>query len=130
MAPEVVIFLGRLLRTGKLDFTRTIAVGGSEIESPQYARVKVGAQLSSILNGQLLPAQHNVRIINGNPLVGEKASLDDFLGAHVTEITAIPEVMTYTKCWVGFVRASTASQRAAATSHGWAERSTIRSIAA
>ena len=91
MAPEVVIFLGRLLRTGKLDFTRTIAVGGSEIESPQYARVKVGAQLSSILNGQLLPAQHNMRIINGNPLVGEKASLDDFLGAHVTEITTIPE---------------------------------------
>ena len=54
MAPEAVIFLGRLLRTGKLDFTRTIAVGGSEIEAPQYARVKVGAKLSSILEGQLV----------------------------------------------------------------------------
>ena len=65
MAPEAVIFLGRLLRTGKLDFTRTIAVGGSEIEAPQYARVKVG--------------------------VGQKATMDDFLGAQVTEVTVIPE---------------------------------------
>ena len=91
MAPEAVIFLGRLLRTGKLDFTRTIAVGGSEIEAPQYARVKVGAKLSSILEGQLLPAEHHVRIINGNPLVGQKATMDDFLGAQVTEVTVIPE---------------------------------------
>ena len=91
MAPEVVIFLGRLLRTGKLDFTRTIAVGGSEIEAPQYVRVKVGAKLSSILEGQLLPAEHHVRIINGNPLVGQKATMDDFLGAQVTEVTVIPE---------------------------------------
>lgn len=91
LAPEEVIFLGRLMRTSKLDFTRRIAVGGSEIETPQYAEVKIGAKLATILDGQLLPESHHVRLINGNPLVGEKASIDDFLGLHVTEVTAIPE---------------------------------------
>ena len=32
-----------------------------------------------------------MRIINGNPLVGSKAHPTDFLGAHVTEVTVIPE---------------------------------------
>ena len=54
-------------------------------------KVKIGAKLSDILANNLKPVEHNVRIINGNPLVGEKASLNDFLGAHVTEVTAIPE---------------------------------------
>lgn len=91
MGAEEVIFLGRLMRTGKVDFNRTIAVAGSEIDKPRYAKVVVGQNLSEILQGQLKDSKHNVRIINGNPLVGEKASLQDFLGAHVTEVTALPE---------------------------------------
>ena len=91
LAPELVVVIGRLLRTGQVDFTRTIAVAGSEVITPQYVKVKIGAKLSDILANNLKPVEHNVRIINGNPLVGEKASLNDFLGAHVTEVTAIPE---------------------------------------
>lgn len=91
LAPELVIVLGRLLRTGQVDFTRTIAVAGSEVTAPHYTKVKIGAKLSDVLADQLKPADHNVRIINGNPLVGEKATTDDFLGAHYTEVCAIPE---------------------------------------
>lgn len=91
LSPELVIIIGRLLRTGQVDFTRTIAVAGSEVATPQYVKVKVGAKLSDVLAGNLKPADYNVRIINGNPLVGEKSSLEDFLGAHSTEVTAIPE---------------------------------------
>ena len=32
-----------------------------------------------------------MRLINGNPLTGERATLDDFVGAHTSELTAIPE---------------------------------------
>jgi len=38
MGPEEVIFVGRLLLTGKLDLTRTIALAGSEVKFPKCAR--------------------------------------------------------------------------------------------
>ena len=88
--PTSVIFFGRLFNKGKVDLTHTIAIAGSEINNPAYADVKVGQKLSSILEGKLKNNAH-VRIINGNPLVGRKSSTDDYLGAHVSEITAIPE---------------------------------------
>lgn len=91
LGAEEVLFVGRLMRTGKVDFSRTIAVAGSEVEKPRYAKVVVGQSLSDIVEGQLKDSQHNVRLINGNPLVGEKASQQDFLGAHITEVTALPE---------------------------------------
>ena len=34
---------------------------------------------------------HHVRLINGNPLTGRVCSVDDFVGGHTSEITAIPE---------------------------------------
>ena len=91
LAPEIVVVLGRLLRTGQIDFTRTIAVAGSEVTTPQYVKAKVGAKLSDVLANNIKPANHSVRIINGNPFVGEKATTEDFLAAHSTEITVIPE---------------------------------------
>ena len=89
LGAEEVLFLGRVLRTGKPDFSRIIAVAGSEVETPQYARVTVGQTIESIVEGQLKAADHNVRVIDGNPLVGRKAGT--FLGAHSTEVCAIPE---------------------------------------
>lgn len=88
--PTAVIFFGRLLLTGKVDLTRTVAVAGSEVKNPSYADVLVGTPLKAILDGQL-ESEQGMRIINGNPLTGVKASLDDFLGAHTSEVTVIPE---------------------------------------
>ena len=88
--PTAVIFFGRLLLTGKVDLTRTVAVAGSEVKNPSYADVLVGTPLKAILDGQL-ESKLGMRIINGNPLTGVKASLDDFLGAHTSEVTVIPE---------------------------------------
>lgn len=91
LGAEEVLFVGRLMRTQQVDFSRTIAVAGSEVAQPAYRKVIVGQSLSSILEGALKPADHHVRLINGNPLVGEKSEMTDFLGAHITEVTAIPE---------------------------------------
>lgn len=88
--PSAVIFFGRLFLEGKVDLRKKVAVAGSEVTEPAYADVLVGTPIKDILNGNLKKQDH-VRIINGNPLTGKKATLDDFLGAHVSEVTAIPE---------------------------------------
>ncbi len=90
MGAEEVIFVGRLALTGKVDLTRTIAVAGSEVKVPKYIKAVVGQPLAAILAGQL-DEQKSLRIINGNPMVGVKASKDGFLAAHATEVTVIPE---------------------------------------
>ena len=88
--PTAVIFFGRLFNTGKVNLTRTVAVAGSEISSPAYVDALVGTPLRAILDGQLKQSEHT-RIIQGNPLTGSLSSLDDYLGAHVSEVTAIHE---------------------------------------
>ena len=87
---EEVIFIGRLFNTGKIDFTRTIALVGSEVIKPAYVKIVLGSQLTNLLTDRLTPGKH-LRIINGNVLTGYITSSESFLGAHSTEITVIPE---------------------------------------
>ncbi|MDP2189710.1 MAG: Na(+)-translocating NADH-quinone reductase subunit A [Sphingobacteriaceae bacterium] len=87
--PCDVVIIGRLFLTGKLDMARVIAATGSEFEKPQYYKTIVGAQLSSVVNGNLKPGK--VRIITGNVLTGTQSSADGFLGFYDQQITAIPE---------------------------------------
>jgi Na+-transporting NADH:ubiquinone oxidoreductase subunit A len=89
---EEVIFIGRLFNKGKVDFTRTIALAGSEVKNPSYSKVVLGAQLENILKGRLEDKYEN-RIIDGNVLTGKKTTADGFLGAFSTEVTVIPEIM-------------------------------------
>ena len=88
--PTAVIFFGRLFRTGKVDLRRLVAVAGSEITKPEYAEVLVGQPIADLLEGRLA-AKNHVRIINGNPLTGRKATMDDFVGGHTSDITVVPE---------------------------------------
>jgi len=88
--PTVVLFIGRLLNTGRVDLTRTVALCGSEVTSPAYVDMLVGEELSTLLSNSY-DASHSVRIINGNVLTGKPTTKDGFLGAHTSEITVIPE---------------------------------------
>ena len=90
MGAEEVIFIGRLLETGKVNLSRTIAIAGSEVKEPKYVKMLIGQPLSAALAGQIDETE-SLRIINGNPMVGVKTSKDGFLAAHATEITVIPE---------------------------------------
>ncbi len=90
LGAEEVIMLGRLMRTGKVDFTRTIALAGSQVNEPKYVKTIIGTPMADLLKGEYA-AGNNVRIIDGNPLVGCKSSLEGFLGAHTTEVCIIPE---------------------------------------
>jgi Na+-transporting NADH:ubiquinone oxidoreductase subunit A len=88
--PTVVLFIGRLLNTGKVNLTRTVALCGSEVLKPAHADMLVGEELSTLLSNSY-DAAHSVRIINGNVLTGRQTTKDGFLGAHASEITIIPE---------------------------------------
>ncbi len=88
--PTVVLFIGRLFNTGKVDLKRTIALCGSEVNQPAYVDMLVGEELSTLLSNSY-DADKNVRIINGNVLTGKPTTKDGFLGAHTSEITVIPE---------------------------------------
>ena len=88
--PTVVLFIGRLFNTGKVDLRRTVALCGSEIKAPAYVDMLVGEELATLLSNSY-DADHHVRIINGNVLTGKPTTKDGFLGAHTSEITVIPE---------------------------------------
>lgn len=88
--PTVVIFIGRLLNSGKVDLRHKVALAGSEVLKPAYAEMVVGQELSTLLSNSY-NADHHVRIIDGNVLTGRPTTKDGYLGAHTTEITVIPE---------------------------------------
>ncbi|MBR1427709.1 MAG: Na(+)-translocating NADH-quinone reductase subunit A [Prevotella sp.] len=87
--PSAVIFFGRLFNTGKVNLLRTIAVVGSEVNDPSYADVLVGTRIGNLLEGRM--GKGHVRVINGNVLTGKPCGMNDYLGAHVSEITVIKE---------------------------------------
>ena len=88
--PSVVLFIGRLFNTGKVDLHRLVALCGSEVKQPAYVNMLVGEELSTLLSNSY-DADHSVRIINGNVLTGCPTTKDGYLGAHSSEVTVIPE---------------------------------------
>ena len=88
--PTVVLFIGRLFNTGRVDLRRRVALCGSEVKSPAYVDMLVGEELSTLLSNSY-DDSHPVRIINGNVLTGRPTTKDGYLGAHTSEITVIPE---------------------------------------
>ncbi|MCL1821870.1 MAG: Na(+)-translocating NADH-quinone reductase subunit A [Prolixibacteraceae bacterium] len=88
--PLDVVFIGRLFETGNVDFSRIVALTGSEVEKPRYYRTILGARLDSILDGKLKTGKKQ-RIISGNPLTGTQTEIDSYLGFYDSQITVIPE---------------------------------------
>lgn len=89
LGAEEVIFVGRLMTTGKVDLTRVIALAGSEVNEPKYYKVMVGQQLTTLLQGNA--RLDGSRVINGNVMTGFKTTPEAYLGAHATEVNVIPE---------------------------------------
>lgn len=88
--PQGLLFIGKLFTTGKLDFSKIIALTGSEVESPRYFKSIHGTNLEKIISGTTKKAG-NERVITGNVLTGSKVAPDNFLGFFDTQVTIIPE---------------------------------------
>ena len=79
LGAEEVIFVGRLMKNGTVDFTRTIALAGSEVTAPKYYKMLVGQKLTTLVEGNV--KMEGSRIINGNVMTGIKTTADGFLAA-------------------------------------------------
>lgn len=89
--PQDLLFIGRLFETGKPDFSKTVALAGSEVANPRYFRTILGAKLSSVLENNLTKSSKKQRIISGNILTGDKVNSDNYLGFFDSQVTVIPE---------------------------------------
>jgi Na+-transporting NADH:ubiquinone oxidoreductase subunit A len=88
--PQDLLFIGRLFETGKVDFTKIIALTGSEVVQPRYLRTVLGAKLSVLLEGNLKTGKKQ-RVISGNPLTGTRVLPQNYLCFYDSQITVIPE---------------------------------------
>ena len=88
--PQDVLFIGRLFETGHVDFTKIIALTGSEVVKPRYLKTKLGTGLCPLLAGNL-KEEGKQRVISGNALTGQKVICDNYLGFYDSQVTVIPE---------------------------------------
>jgi len=81
--------IGRSLKEGKFRAERTVALVGSEVEAPQFYTTMIGAQMKSVVEGQLKGA--NNRIVSGDPLTGAAVDTEGHLGFYSHQVTVLPE---------------------------------------
>lgn len=89
VTPQDLVIVGELLLTGKFNATRTIALTGSQFETPSYVTALAGATIETIVAKNV--KNDNARIISGNVLSGRQVEEDGFLGFYDNQITAIQE---------------------------------------
>lgn len=86
-----VAMMGRFLRTGKADFTKTYALVGPEVKAPKYVSAVVGTRMAELVEGQLDNSK-KLRVINGNVLTGKPVCMENgFATPVVNEISVIAE---------------------------------------
>jgi Na+-transporting NADH:ubiquinone oxidoreductase subunit A len=116
LAADDVAIIGKLFNTGKYDASRTIALAGSEVKSPSYYKVKIGANINDIVSGKL--ASDNVRIIAGDILTGKKVELSSALSFYANMVSVVPEGNQYRMFgWMPFAGANIHSMQR--TSFSW-----------
>ncbi|MDR2497966.1 MAG: Na(+)-translocating NADH-quinone reductase subunit A [Tannerellaceae bacterium] len=91
VSPDNLITIGALFNKGIADFSRLIAITGSETTERGYIRTIAGCTIRSLVEGKVMEGTSKVRIISGNVLTGLSVSKDDYLLASDNQITAIPE---------------------------------------
>jgi len=87
--PQDIAIIGKLFESGTYDASKIVAITGSEIKNPKYARTLIGASLTSLIKDNV--NEGNNRYISGNALTGTGISKNGFLGYYHSQITVIPE---------------------------------------
>lgn len=84
--------IGKLIETGEIDYSATVALTGPCVKNPHLIETTIGAKLSSLLNNQISTESGKTRIISGNVLTGWRADLKEgFLRYPYRQITVIEE---------------------------------------
>lgn len=83
--------IGQLMSEGRVDYSVTIAVTGSEVEKPQVIRTLPGTPLAALVKDNIKDDRRNHRVISGNVLTGTPEGIDGYLRYPYRQITVIPE---------------------------------------
>lgn len=86
-----VVGIGHLLLHGKYHIERVVSIAGPGVIPSQsgYFRLRRGFPIGALVAGRITKGE--MRLISGDPLMGKKVSVDDFLGFCHTAFTVIPE---------------------------------------
>ena len=95
--PALLAAIGRLLRTGKLDLTRKVAVTGPAATHLGYVTCLPGTPVEQIAH--ILP---DVRVIGGDALTGENIGKNGYLGFFQNQLTLLRE--GYEREWFGWAK--------------------------
>ena len=89
---QEVIAIGHLVLTGELMTDKVISLAGPIVKNPRYLKVKRGANLSDIVEGEIKEG-FNPRVISGSVFNGRKSDQGpfDFLGNYANQISIIEE---------------------------------------
>lgn len=88
-----LLVMGRLMTTGEADYSRIVAVTGSEATKHGYTTVIPGCQLANTIS-ETIPSspQRHLRLINGDVYTGKKIdTARPFASWDVDQTTLIPE---------------------------------------
>lgn len=89
LSPWSVAAIGHLFLARKVDLSKRIAVGGSELKETGYVDIISGCHISQMLSG--LFSNSNIRLISGSVLTGTNISENGFLRFYDEKISAIKE---------------------------------------
>ncbi len=87
--PQEIVSIGKLFSEGIHDFSRIVALTGSEVGKTGYVKTYLGASVSTMLKQNV--ESDNVRVISGNVLTGSEIDKDGYLGYYHSQVTVIPE---------------------------------------
>lgn len=87
-----LLVIGRFLKTGQVNFSRTVALTGSDAKQHGYMELLPGARFSEAFpEGLAIKAEHE-RVIDGDVFTGVKVDADhEFISYQCDQITVIPE---------------------------------------
>lgn len=87
-----LLFIGRLITQGQLDFSYTLALTGPEVNENdrQYYETVLGTQLEPFVKGKV-NTDIPLRYITGNVLTGIKVDTSDYLNPYTSQITVLDE---------------------------------------
>lgn len=85
-----VIAIARLFRTGNLDVSRVVALGGPQVKNPRLLRTRLGASLEQLCAGELKEGVN--RIISGSVFGGRHARGPvSYLGRYANQVSVLLE---------------------------------------
>jgi Na+-transporting NADH:ubiquinone oxidoreductase subunit A len=96
-----LLLIAELLQTGRYPTARTVVLAGSQAESPQHFRTRLGVPLADLAAGRTRAG--DTRFVSGGILTGQAATAEGYLGLLQRALHLLPEGHER-GAFLGFVR--------------------------